>query len=380
MKVLVIETYYWPFLVDNGLDREFQSHQSKQEALGIVDSLNFGTGAIYARNLQSVGHEAKLVIANSPGLQLPAATNSRFEKFSRLIFRYSTIIARAGFLGELVISNSKFFRAIQQQIRAYMPDVVLVLDINLFSSRLVKKLVQMPVILSGEIASPLPPKRFIKSYDLIFSAHPGLVKQIERTGVKAIWCPLGTDPEAFRKTPPPKRDIDAVFVGSFGRLQKNTGPLLAEIKKQCPTLQIFGNVSQKTLEKFGLSDTYMGPAWGSQMYEILRRSKISINRHGEIAGPFAANMRMYESTGSGALLITEEKSNLKDLFIPGVEVVTYKDNLDAATKVRYFLDHPNELKAIASAGQRKTLNEHTYEKRVAQMIQEISKLVIGKIR
>jgi spore maturation protein CgeB len=41
------------------------------------------------------------------------------------------------------------------------------------------------------------------------------------------------------------------------------------------------------------------------MFKILARSKIVINRHGTIAGNYAVNMRMYEATGSGAMLVTE---------------------------------------------------------------------------
>ena len=230
----------------------------------------------------------------------------------------------------------------------------------------------------GEIASPLPPKRFIGGYDLILSAHPGLVREIESIGVKASWNPLGVDASSISKQASKNRDIDAVFVGSLGRLQKNTGPLLAEVKKLVPSLQIYGNISKSALKKFGLAENYMGPAWGSKMHEILSRAKLSVNRHGEIAGPYAVNMRMYESTAAGAMLLTEDKTNLKDLLTPGTEVVAYRNNRDAAEKARYYLDHPEELAKIAKAGQKRTLEEHTYQQRVSRMADEISKILNGR--
>jgi spore maturation protein CgeB len=379
VKVLVIDTYYWPLLVDHKLDRALESPADKQAAWNLIDSLGFGTGVVYVKNLEASGHASRLLVANSPALQLPCTGRRRiFDRVSQILFRYPALIARAGFLGDFILNRSKFLRAIEAEIESFAPDALLVLDINLFARSVLRKLAPSSVIRLGEIASPLPPKRFIRGYDLIFSAHPGLVREIEKMGVKASWNPLGVDPISFSKQPSKDRDIDAVFVGSLGRLQKNTGPLLAEVKKLVPSLQIYGNISGRALKKFGLAENYMGPAWGSKMHEILSRAKISVNRHGEIAGPFAVNMRMYESTAAGAMLLTEDKSNLKDLFTPGAEVVAYRNNRDAAEKARYYLDHPEELAKIANAGQKRTLQDHTYQQRVARMAQEILKMLDGK--
>ena len=46
MKVLVIDTYYWPLLVDHNLDRALESKDAKQAALKHIDSLGFGTGVV----------------------------------------------------------------------------------------------------------------------------------------------------------------------------------------------------------------------------------------------------------------------------------------------------------------------------------------------
>ena len=50
------------------------------------------------------------------------------------------------------------------------------------------------------------------------------------------------------------------------------------------------------------------------MYKVYGRSKIVINRHGEVAQGFANNMRMFEATGMGALLMTGQSPNLSDFF------------------------------------------------------------------
>ena len=50
--------------------------------------------------------------------------------------------------------------------------------------------------------------------------------------------------------------------------------------------------------------------WGLDMYRALARSKITINRHINVAENNANNMRLFEATGTGSLLITDRKDNL----------------------------------------------------------------------
>ena len=66
------------------------------------------------------------------------------------------------------------------------------------------------------------------------------------------------------------------------------------------------------------------PVYGLAMYDIYRKACIALNAHPEISGPYAAILRMYEVTGSGSMLLTDERQNLADLFISGEEVVTYR--------------------------------------------------------
>lgn len=55
---------------------------------------------------------------------------------------------------------------------------------------------------------------------------------------------------------------------------------------------------------------------GLDMYRVLARSRISVNRHIGIAEYYANNIRLYEATIMGALLLTYKKGNLKDLSSP----------------------------------------------------------------
>ncbi|MFN5886231.1 MAG: glycosyltransferase, partial [Bacteroidota bacterium] len=67
-------------------------------------------------------------------------------------------------------------------------------------------------------------------------------------------------------------------------------------------------------------------------------------------------------------LVTDWKQNMDSLFVPDEEVVVYKTPQECADKVQYLLNNPDKMHAIALAGQRRTLNDYTYEKRLADMI------------
>lgn len=89
----------------------------------------------------------------------------------------------------------------------------------------------------------------------------------------------------------------------------------------------------------------------------------------------ANNMRLYEATGIGAMLLTGAKKNLRDLFEPGMEVATYSGPDDSVKQIRYFLDNERERAAIAAAGQQRTLGSHTYRHRMQELVDLLAPLV-----
>ena len=132
-------------------------------------------------------------------------------------------------------------------------------------------------------------------------------------------------------------------------------------------LEIWGFVNDDLRRGSPIHERYHGEAWGLEMYEVLARSRITINRHGDIANGYSNNMRLYEATGVGTLLLTEASANLEELFEPGREVVAYYSEDDLVEKIEHYLEQDSERAAIAAAGQQRTLSEHTYRQRMAEL-------------
>jgi spore maturation protein CgeB len=82
-------------------------------------------------------------------------------------------------------------------------------------------------------------------------------------------------------------------------------------------------------------------------------------------------MRLFEATGTGALLITDLKSNLGEYFKIGTEVLAYETFDEAADLVKWSLYNAEKASEIATAGQRRTLLDHTY----AQVTQKLDAIL-----
>ncbi len=108
------------------------------------------------------------------------------------------------------------------------------------------------------------------------------------------------------------------------------------------------------------------------MLNEISRHSVGFNIHGDLAGDYAANVRMFEVAGAGALLVTDHKKNIRDLYEPDVEILTYSSIEECIEKLKWAIGHPVEAGRIAAAGQKRTLIDHSVERRV-DLLYEIMK-------
>lgn len=369
-SILLVDTYY-PAVIDSlgfsnpsHLTLDYEIHLSELTEAG------FGTGAAYREGLTKIGWNAHMVVPNARGVQTLWANERSHARPVQLGWEYTLHLARLPLVRSYLHYVPHVHRTLLNQVRELQPDVLFIQDLNLIPRRFAKELKRHTRLLVGEIASPLPPKGYFLEYDLIVSALPTIVDQARDWGVRAEYIPLGFDSRRAVFSRASTRPIDAIFVGSFSRHQPQTIPLLQAVAEQIPGFQIYGPAPAEEIEQAGLSDFYKGQAWGQDMFDLLGKSKIVVNRHGTIAGDFAVNMRMFEATGCGAALVTEAKSNLRNLFDPEIEVAAYETPTAAAAIVDGLLRDTELLDALAQNGQKRTLGSHTYFQR-AQTLSEL---------
>ena len=268
-----------------------------------------------------------------------------------------------------------------------------------------------------------------KAYDAVLSCIPALVDHFRDQGHRSFHLNHAFEPRLLGRLEEINQDIDFSFVGSINRGKDGHGErerLLVNLASQVP-MQIFTpNLDLtrmdelKTLAKGSLYGVMQALRWtgippgalvklpqigkaalwsyrpmvavhprlkkfaqsavfGLEMYQTLRRSKVTFNHHIDISAKSASNMRLFEATGVGACLITDWKNNLKEFFVPEQEVVTYKSVDECVEKVKWLLRHPQERQMIAKAGQARTLKDHTISQRAVQLDGIIKSLYLDNV-
>jgi spore maturation protein CgeB len=372
---MILNTDYPVFLYrlyaqHSGLEKRPYDHQMR-----VRNESLFGTADFYSSNLQKLGHEAWDIHANNKFIQEAWAAEHglRIDSGPRWQFRL-----RRGLIPWVSRSRNRQWvhQIMAEQIKHYKPDVLLNQAMNGFSNDFLRGIKPYVKLLVGEhAATRLPETENWSVYDLVISSFPPTLDWFRLKGVRAELIRLGFEPRVLSHLDDRERTIPISFVGSLYHGVHNTR--LEWLEYLCNSLQVkiwspHTNFLPSILDASPILRSYVGVAWGIEMYQVLRDSCLTLNHHGDVL-PYANNLRLYEATGVGTLLITDWKANLHEMFEPGKEVVVYRTSEECAQMIQYYLEHDKERQAIAHGGQQRTLSEHTYYHRMQELVSIVHK-------
>lgn len=306
-----------------------------------------------------------------------------------------------------------------EQVKYYKPEVLWIENLGLVNETWLlnaRNQVKSIRIVIGNHCSPINSAIMdsLKGVDIVITCTPGLKTLFESFGKNAFLVYHGFDTgiPASPESTNFEDQTDIVFSGSLttgDNFHQDRIRLIEEILKSGIDLKLYANLESRSrisakqslylanslLNRIGLSglrdkirilehgrtkiESYSGrllsktlpPLFGIDMYRLFQKSKIVLNYHIGVAGNYAGNMRMFEVTGMGSCLLTDNKKNINDLFLPGNEVVVYDNYEDCISKINWLLEHEVERQEIARAGQEKTLKYHTVENRCGSLIEII---------
>jgi spore maturation protein CgeB len=324
---------------------------------------------------------------------------------------------RKNWLKEIVLAQVKDFR----------PDVLFLQDLYLFDHAFRQQLRQHcsdRVILIGFRAAPTADYSPFKDLDLVLTVVPNFAERLRESGANVEILRHAFETSVLDVVPPAvERDLDFTFIGSLVLRDGFHHERYALLEKllQFTSLQVWGHITEppsetrtgqvlsrltsradRSLQRLGVPNrqrdqllsigkklsqktritpaqreagSFHEPVYGLDNFRVLGRSKITFNNHIDCADAYAGNMRLFEATGMGACLVTDWKINLPELFQPDTEVVTYKSAEECADKVNYLLEHDEERRSIAAAGQVRTLRDHTLRQRIVELDEMIKQLL-----
>ncbi|MCL6557028.1 MAG: glycosyltransferase [Burkholderiales bacterium] len=376
MKVAIVDTYYSAFLAHLYHHEADLIKDDYETQLRAVLDACFGTSDFYSRNLNALGRKAYDLVVNCVPLQVAWAREHGVH-YSTLALRVPHRFFRLPLIGRWLAALPGLVEIAVAQVEALAPDVLYCQDLSFFPPTVLSKLRKRVRLIVGQIACPLPPESYLHGYDLILTSFPHFVPRLRALGVAAEYFRIGFEPRVLEKLGNVPKDIDVSFVGGISRHHGKAIPVLEYLARNTP-IQFFGYGANSLDADSPIRARHHGEVWGLDMYRTLARSRITLNRHIDVAEDNANNMRLYEATGVGTLLITDLKHNLGELFEVGKEVVAYSSPEEAAELVHYYLHHPEEAEQIARAGQARTLREHTYRHRMEELVAILDRYLARK--
>lgn len=362
MKIQLLTTYYIPFLksfYDKTIHLKSLSYQQILDKL--LDEYFADTGALYhhcaLHNLQPF-----IIIANCEPLQKQWAKENNFA------------YKESNWEKEIVLAQIKIFK----------PDVFYIESIFNYYGPFLKQVKSLCKKTIAWISTPFDENLMLNDIDLILSSTPDFVAKFRGMGIKSEYQLPAFDVRVLDKiNSTVKKDIPFSFVGGWSDQHINRREALIRLTDSS-VIQLWGygykqpKYSKRSLKfysnllisekKSKILDVYNGEVWGLEMYIILKRSLVTFNIHEALLNGRVGNMRMFEATGVGTMLMNDNGLNLPEIFIPGKEIETYNTIDEAIEKTNFYLSNPQKAIEIGINAQKRTVSDYNYDNYVLQLI------------
>ncbi|MBE0569820.1 MAG: glycosyltransferase [Deltaproteobacteria bacterium] len=213
-------------------------------------------------------------------------------------------------------------------------------------------------------------------YDYFFAIQDGgfLYRLREAGAGNVAFLPMAASPEVHRKMELSPEELeefggDVSFVGAGYYNRRRLFEGLVDLD-----FRIWGNewggcpALKEVLRRGGARvDT-------EEIVKIFNASRININLHSSSYhegvnpdGDFV-NPRTFEIASCGGFQLVDRRSGLADLFRIGEEVACFDGLNDLRAKIAHYLARPEEREAVAEKGRQRVLRDHTYERRMDEML------------
>ena len=367
-RIFIIDTYYGSFLSDF-YKKEIQTGSMDYTSTKrlILDQL-FGTSDFFSYAFNNLGHTAEEFIVNDKIQQKKWAIENNLKlPFIEKIGEYIPRAAR-------YTDTYWIYPILLAQIEKFKPDIIFNQNINFIDPHFLFEIKEkFGIKIIGQTASRLPDGLHRKPYDLLVSSLLHYVEKFRNEGLKSEYLKLAFEPRVLSNLKKNNSPYEITHIGGYGPTHNERNSLLEEASKKL-SIDFWGYGIANVDRESPIIPKFHGSAWGTDMYTILFNSKITLTKHIEmVASKYANNMTLYEATGCGCLLITDQKENLPEILIPGKEVETYASTDELIEKAEYYLTHEAERLTSAKAGQAKTGTEHNYSVRASELINIINK-------
>ena len=216
-----------------------------------------------------------------------------------------------------------------------------------------------------------------RHFDLVTTSDPSGPARFMRAGCdNALYVPFSFNEEIFHRV-----DVDTEYDVSFvGLCHPFRKWVVDRMRRAGIQVSVFG---------YGWP---VGRVTVDRMVEIFNSSRVNLNLSNSsqwdlrylTSSPLAiatnikagkdheqVKMRHVEIAGAGGFQMSYWVNYLSDYFRPDEEISVYRSLEDLIAKVRYFLVHDDERSAIAAAGHRRAVSEHSGTHRLRKLLEYV---------
>lgn len=207
-------------------------------------------------------------------------------------------------------------------------------------------------------------------YDALFFKEPHLVDRYQATlDLPVYYLPQACNPRWHRPIGIPGTDPYFVIAGN---MYPSRVRLVERLLAKGIPLRLYGTGFPRWLGESSARGAHTGRCvFREEKAQVFRSAAGVLNtmHPAEITG---VNSRLFEAAACGAAVLTEFRPTVPDLFDVGQEVLAYDDFDDLVDQASRLLNEPGLGKRLGDAAARRAHREHTYDLRVADILEKLS--------
>lgn len=258
-------------------------------------------------------------------------------------------------------------------VREFSPDLILVLLGNQLSPKTIdsiRKLTRVPLVCWCQDQMTTLGRQYLLGggYDAVFVKDRYMLDLFSRMirSTAFHYLPEACNPRMHRPIEMTAADRDryGCEVMLAGTLYYYRQSILQQLDGF--NVKVWGSKPDWLVDR--LPGRFMGRlVYGDEKVRATLAAKVCLNtlHYAEVDG---LNCRAFEIAGCGGFQLISHVPVLDQHFVPDTEVVSYRSTDELIEKVRHFLHHPEAARAIASRGQARAHRDHTYEKRLCELL------------
>ena len=205
-----------------------------------------------------------------------------------------------------------------------------------------------------------------------------MLENYRENGYRAICIPFAMDPDYYYKYPKDSHfsSLDAVHVGNnynvFPERCNAYEYIIRPFIDKNKALEVYGFDWANPNHRFNLPQSYnKGHISHEKSVIAYSSAKISLGVHSITNSRTMQSMRTFEVLGCGGFFLTQRTPAIETMFENHVHLVWSSCYEETVELMDYYLDHDADRETIAANGQKYVYENHSYEKRAAEIIHSL---------